>query len=1007
MVFNISAPRFIFFRETERMVPMHRFMFAFLVLIALSPNGYAAASGYWIDVDQTGIGEPVVELIQSSASGCLMDIYVPKMWVETEFASGQIFQKVSLPGAGTSGMTGEPGLPLYARWLAIPSGSSVSARVVEADYVEFSGYNLYPVQRPLPDIENAFQEFTINLGAYTANRYLPEQAVTVGNPCILRDMRMAQVSAYPIQFNPYQGKIRVASRMRISLDFTGSSNINNVYRRDSGTQAFRSLQKSMVLNYDPDVPTAPGSYLIITADAFASAIGPLAAWKHQKGYPTVLTKLSEIAPGDSASIHKYIKEAYDTWEFPPEYVLLVGDVEFMPTGMHQGIYPPPWGEYYYFGTDHCYSLLAGDDIFSDVFIGRLPVNSAEECSTVVAKLLDYETTPDTTKQDWFKQASTVGVQQNGRIFQNTCRKVKSIMLSAGYAQVDTLFEGPTPPGFATPTDICDSLNDGRSFLMYRGHGAQDGWWTDQSYNILATTHVDSLKNGRNFTVAIVPTCLANAFFDEGQKCMGEAFLLQSQGAAGYFGATDVSYSFWNDSLAIGIFRGIFEEGAYHFQQACDYGKLFMEKYYPLSDPDTAEITAQQFFFMNIVGDPELPLWTDIPRPLAVTHEDTVGTGFQFIDVYVTSQSLPVANALVCMMKGSETYEADYTDASGFLTLGVSPKSQGTMDVTVTARNCLPYVGQIAVVGAPVPPALISPLDRSVLADTMPAFVWFASAGDSGSYEITLARDSSFSVDPVTLDSLTDTTCFFPQGLADGTYFWAVQAFDWIGQGSGYQPHAFSFTVDCMPPEFSNTTIMSDTSFAGPFDIYTMIEDSTGVSACTLYYRVNPDSEWVGLAMDSTGSPDSFYAQIPAQSGDDTIGYFLVGYDNSFPANWSTDPCGAPSTFYSFEVIQTGTEEVNLARLPLTFGLNAAWPNPSRHLTAISYQTPRKCTVRIAVYDASGRMVKNVVDDVLPAGYHSAAWDGTDSEGKGIVSGVYFYLMQADEFFASKKVLVLK
>ncbi|MFQ5906713.1 MAG: C25 family cysteine peptidase, partial [bacterium] len=806
---------------------MRRSLFVAAAALAAFSFMVSNGTGEWIYVGDFAQSTPVVELLESSASGCLLEIRVPRIWVEDVAADGRVFQRLSLPEAGIAGRLGEPELPVYARWLTLPPTASLRAELVDADYVEIDGYNVYPVQRPLPGQMVDFEEFVISPGAYSRDEYSPDERAAAGTECLLRDLRIAEVSVYPIQFNPARQKIRVATRMRVKVDFSGHSSQNVPRRTDTGTKAFQLLQKSFVLNYAPTAYES-GSYLIIAADAFASAVQPLADWKNRKGLPTVLRKLSEIPPGDSGAIHDYIRTAYDTWQIPPEWVLLVGDVEFLPTGMHEGIYPPPWGYYNYFGTDHPFSLVAGDDIFSDIFIGRLPVNSAEECSIVVNKLLDYETTPDTANLGWFERATTVGVKQPGRIFQKTCRKIKSIMLSSGYAQVDTLFEGSSPPGFATPKDICDSLNDGRTFLVFRGHGGQDGWWTDGSYNILATAHVDTLRNRSNYPVVIAPTCLANAFFDENQECMGEAFLLQSDGAAGYFGATDVSYSYWNDSLAIGIFRGIFQEGNYHFQQGCNYGKLFMEKYFPLSNPDTAEITSQEFFFMNILGDPELPLWTDTPQPLVAVHVDTIGTGSRLLFVYVESQSSPVADALVCAMKETETYASGYTDASGFVTLAVSPATEGIMVVTATARNCLPYAARIMVVTAPAVPELLSPGDLTIFADSVPQFVWSTTAGDSGYYELTLAEDSLFTVNPVTVDSLADTTYSFPAGLEDCVYFWGVEAFNENHVGSGYQAHRFSFTLDCTPPEFFNTTLLSDTSYQGPFDIYSMITDFTGV-----------------------------------------------------------------------------------------------------------------------------------------------------------------------------------
>ena len=928
------------------------------------------------------------------------------MWVEEIEAEGRMYQKISLPGAGTSGDIGGPGLPFYSTWFSIPRASSVVTEVVQVEYKELDGFRVHPVQEPLPEVRYIMPNFAFDRALYTADEYTPQHEVWAGDASLLRDQRIAPVTVHPVQYNPVEGRLRVATRMRVSVRFDGHSYKNAPRRVDSGTGAFSILQEKFIINYSP-LASEPGSYLIIAADQFSEAVRPLADWKNRKGYPTVLTDLSSIPPGDSAAIHSYIQNAYDTWASPPEYVLLVGDVEYLPTGMHEGIYPPPWGYYHNYGTDHCYSLVAGSDVLSDLFVGRLPVNSVEECSVLVSKILDYETAPDTSNLDWFEQASTVGVLQSGRIFQQTCRKIREIMQYGGYARVDTLFEGSSPPGFATPTDICDSLNDGRTFLIYRGHGAQDGWWTDQNYNILATEHVDTLKNDRNHPVVIAPTCLANAFFDEGQICVGEAFLLQDNGAVGYFGATDVSYSFWNDSLAIGIFRGIFEEEAYHFQQGCNYGKLFMEKYFPLSDPGDGEITEQEFFFMNILGDPELPLWTDTPKPLVAVHVDTVGTGARFLSILAESEGIPVRDALVCVMKDTETYSSGYTDGSGWVELLVNPVTEGNMDVTATAQNCLPYAGQIAVVSAPQPPELLLPEDYDVFADSTPQFVWSRTVSDSGNYELALAGDSMFTIDPVSVDSLTDTTYAFPNGLEDGLYFWGVEAFDEGGQGSGHQYHRFSFTVDCTPPEFAYTTSLWDTSFAGPFDIYSEITDLTGVSVPTLFYRVSPDTVWSPVYMDSAAAPDSFHAQIAAQPSGVTVDYYLAASDFSSPPNSGADPPGAPTAYFSFDILTVGVLELNRKHTPSAFALSEPRPNPFARGTQILYQTPERCRVRVAVYDASGRLVYCIVDETLDPGYYRSLWNGSDSEGRNVNAGVYFCRLETPNLRLSRKVLRLK
>ncbi len=53
-------------------------------------------------------------------------------------------------------------------------------------------------------------------------------------------------------------------------------------------------------------------------------------------------------------------------------------------------------------------------------------------------------------------------------------------------------------------------------------------------------------------------------------------------------------------------------------------------------------------------------------------------------------------------------------------------------------------------------------------------------------------------------------------------------------------------------------------------------------------------------------------------------------------------------------------------------------------------------VRLAIYDVSGRLVKNLVAGSYPAGNHRVRWDGTDSGGRAVASGTYFASLRVRE-----------
>ena len=100
-----------------------------------------------------------------------------------------------------------------------------------------------------------------------------------------------------------------------------------------------------------------------------------------------------------------------------------------------------------------------------------------------------------------------------------------------------------------------------------------------------------------------------------------------------------------------------------------------------------------------------------------------------------------------------------------------------------------------------------------------------------------------------------------------------------------------------------------------------------------------------------------------------------------------------------------TEEVGTPSLPLTLHQN--WPNPFNPSTSIGYYLPTSCNVRLEIYDAAGRLVNALQNGVQPSGNYSVDWNGTNSAGSQVSSGVYFYRLTAGKETISKKMVLLR
>jgi hypothetical protein len=93
--------------------------------------------------------------------------------------------------------------------------------------------------------------------------------------------------------------------------------------------------------------------------------------------------------------------------------------------------------------------------------------------------------------------------------------------------------------------------------------------------------------------------------------------------------------------------------------------------------------------------------------------------------------------------------------------------------------------------------------------------------------------------------------------------------------------------------------------------------------------------------------------------------------------------------------------------PSSTRLAGARPNPFNPSTVVRVDLARPERLRIAVYDARGRLVRVLVDEERPAGSQEAAWDGTDETGAAVGSGTYLVRAEAGLYRASTKVMLVK
>jgi len=173
-----------------------------------------------------------------------------------------------------------------------------------------------------------------------------------------------------------------------------------------------------------------------------------------------------------------------------------------------------------------------------------------------------------------------------------------------------------------------------------------------------------------------------------------------------------------------------------------------------------------------------------------------------------------------------------------------------------------------------------------------------------------------------------------------------------------------------------------------------------------YVEISTDngSTWNQLGEDYTGVQASWTKEgrsLTAYCGSGFnevwIRFHFVSDDNVSLLGWFLDDI----EIYAGE-LQTDVANQKITQLPEKFVLHPNYPNPFNPSTTIQFAIPKSSKVTLKIIDMLGREVATLVDEKLLPGEHKVIFDS-----KELPSGVYFYRLQAEEFTATKKLLLLK
>lgn len=372
-------------------------------------------------------------------------------------------------------------------------------------------------------------------------------------------------------------------------------------------------------------------WLIITHSDFITPAHRLADHRTAQGLQTAVVNIQDVYDefGDGFfnpnAIRDFLAYTYDNWQSPaPTYVVLLGDGSqdykdqlgsgernFIPPKLIHTQYPNGSRNYYYLiPSDHWFVTFTGNDIFADMFIGRLSADTLSQASAIVDNIIAYEMRPAPEHQRALFVADDV--DQN---FEANSEQL--IDRFPNFFDIDRIYARTYTTPYMT-RDITQTLLSGTTIVNYAGHGTYFRWGSYRSdgktQRIFTADQADVLKDTELNPFVTVANCL-NGYFSiptnimtpPYESALAESLQRQANGGAvAVWADAGLGYNSEQRILLNAFYDSVFENS---LGVAADFAKtqLYLSSSY----------WEQNVRTMTLFGDPATKLQTNEALPTAL------------------------------------------------------------------------------------------------------------------------------------------------------------------------------------------------------------------------------------------------------------------------------------------------------------------------------------------------------------------------------------------------------
>ncbi len=332
--------------------------------------------------------------------------------------------------------------------------------------------------------------------------------------------------------------------------------------------------------------TGGAEFIIITHPVFLESANEFSNYRSNESFNRVSSIVvnveeiyNEFSGGslDPAAIRNFIQHAYNNWNVRPFYVLLFGDGNYdfyNVRGLNRNFIPAYEVSYSLhdidsYPSDDFYARIEGNDLKTDVAIGRINIQNAEDAETIINKIKRYEDDPE--RSLWKNTITLVaddGPTSKGddRAIHTSQSESLSINILPKYflenkiylAAYPTVISGSGRRKPEVNQAIINAVNQGTLMLNFIGHGDPNRWTHENVFTTDAS--IPQLQNEKYFFLTAA-TCDYGRFDQLEAQSATEILLLMEGGAIGALTAVRAVYSNLNAALNETFYKNLFSNSS--------------------------------------------------------------------------------------------------------------------------------------------------------------------------------------------------------------------------------------------------------------------------------------------------------------------------------------------------------------------------------------------------------------------------------------------------------------